>query len=159
MINLNIICLIADKLDFIDRQRLKHVCRGFYQHIKIKRIEKDFIYTFTDSILKMYPDLERLELHSSPNITSVNHLSSLKELWLSDDRKSILSNEGIQGCLQLEELYLHGNQHITSLNHLKHLREVDIEDTKITDEGIEGCTKLERIWVGFRTVLGKNIRI
>jgi Leucine-rich repeat (LRR) protein len=104
------------------------------------------MYKFTDSILQMYPDLERLELHSSPNITSVNHLSSLKELWLSDDCKSILSNDGIKGCLQLEELYLNGNKNITSLNHLKNLKIIDIEDTKITDEGIEGCTKLMLIW-------------
>lgn len=142
MMNHNIICLIADKLNFIDRQRLKHVCRGFYQLIKIKVIPIQYCLKLTNSILRLYRDLEELDIpyeYASPILKT--------RLMYCDERYvSKISQSGIKYCTKLKRLNAAFNYRIKSVNHMKELRELNASyNCGINDEGIKECLQLEKL--------------
>jgi Leucine-rich repeat (LRR) protein len=140
--NHNIICLIADKLNFIDKQHLKHVCSGFYQCIKIKVIPIKYSWRLTNRILRLYRDLEELDipLNSSPS-------SKKRGPRLFNTRyESRITQSGIKYCTKLKRLNALDNHRIRSVNHMKDLRELCASyNCGINDEGIKECLQLERL--------------
>lgn len=117
--NSNIINLIARKLRFVNKHRLKHTCRYYYQSVKIRNIPTNFIDIITDDILSVYRDIDNLSVRND-NITDLNHLTDLKRLIINKD--SILTNDGIKECLLLENLTIIHNQNITSILCFKKLK-------------------------------------
>jgi hypothetical protein len=101
--------------DFCDTQTSIHISRlnaNLNQHIKIFRIDCGLEYFLTDQILKQkkYIGLKKLNTYNNPNITTVNHMTALKQLnagWNCG-----IDDAGIAG-LNLEKLAADYNPKIT----------------------------------------------
>lgn len=134
----DLLYIIANKLDFHDRQRLKHINRRYYNIIKILVIPWNLHGRLNDEILKYYPYLIALDAASSRSRITNNGIKTLRLRILHADGNTKITDAGIKG-MPLKELYIRNNPNITDEGIIgMSLQILDATDnSKITDAGIK----------------------
>ena len=69
--------------------------------------------------------VDELDALNNPRITTLNHLTKLRELNI--DGNCGVRDIGIQVCINLEELSARGNPKITSVNLMTNLRKINYD--------------------------------
>ena len=134
---------IISKSLFIDQIRLRLVCKNFCQ-LEIHDfydIPSQYLKLLTNQILFAYPFIKYLNLAYNQKVTTLNHMTKLEKLDVSD--KSAINDDGIKQ-LNLSELNASNNPKITTLNHMTKLQKLHADgDSGINNAGIRQLNLLE----------------
>ena len=153
---LEIIYLIFENLYFLDKIKLKKVCKLFNT-----LLIRDFLHiTFTlqqkldDNILADKWYITKLFANDNPKIKNIRHMTNLKILDCGSDCG--ISDEDIKN-LNLTELYALDNPKIKSIHHMTNLKMLDCGlNCEISDEDIKNLN-LTELWALNNPKI-KNIR-
>lgn len=127
---------ILDHVERIeDKLSLMTSCKLFEAEMVITEAIKGDISRITDRFLAKHRYLRRLDASYNPNITGVNHLLHLKELYARGD-KCGLGDDGVKGCVGLRLLEV-GTRWRDKADRI-----IPNTNLKITDAGIRDLTKL-----------------
>lgn len=128
--------------------------------LKILDISSSYC-VITNAGISNCTSIERLDLGDNKNITDINHLVNLKELYMVYN--PALRVEGFINCRSIEILKTRINYHITSVNHLPRLK-IFHAGCRIGNAGIKDCPLIEELYASDSpsiTDLGhlKNLKI
>ena len=161
MLPLEVWQIIFDHADFLTQIRLKRVCHDFYHTLRITNlynILEKYLRKLTDSILKSYPYVKKLDAgglsqitdagikhldlcvlnaRNNFNIKNISHLVNLEILYAT--HFSGIDDNSLTQLKNLKKLSVSNNPKITNLNHLSNLETLIANDIYcgIDDDGIK----------------------
>lgn len=127
---------VFDFLSFKDKIYFKCInSMNLYLEIKdFFNIDIDIKKKLSDSVLKKYPKIQKLDASLSDKIYDINFLTKLKILDISYDKCNI-TDFGIKN-LNLEILIMRANYKIKDLNYMTNLVKLDISQTPFPQQGL-----------------------
>ena len=158
----DVIILIFNNLDFYSQKNLKLTSKFFGNYSITNLFDETIREKLTSKILKIYPNVIKLDITGNQYIYEINDLIKLKILHINDifypaiqggdnfELRCKINNDGISRLTNLTELSIDNNKLINDLNKLVNLQKISAySDCAITCKGFSKLTNLTELCVPF----------
>lgn len=145
----DIIYIITNQLDFVGQKNFRTISTNYIKYpitnlsTNVPNREK-----ITDSILKLYPYITKLNVTDNENVTNINHLIYLRKLNASGACR--INNSGIIDLTNLTKLNISYNEKITDIDHLINLQILHAggKHCRISNASFSSLTNLTEVDAG-----------